>query len=377
MLGIFIGTAALVVLLSAFNGLESWVIRLYNSFDSDIRIEAKNTKWINQNDFPLEELKSSSRVITLAEVLEENCLVTYSDNQYVCTMKGVSDAFISMSGIDTMMVDGEFRLKAFNQNQAIVGSGIAYYLAISIRDIDKPLYLYVPKSNIGNTLNPADAFQSKAIFPGGVFEIQPEFDSRYIIVPLEFAKNLLDKNDFLSAVEIKLKEGINEERAAEEIKAIVGDNYFVKNRFEQHELLYKIINAEKWAVFLVLCFILLIAVFNVTGSLTMLVVEKSNDIRTLQSLGAHKSDIKKIFFTEGMIITIIGMVSGLAAGLLTVYLQGKYSMVLINGEDPYPVLVQAKDILAISFTVLVIGAAAAILPASRAVNKRVLSEKVI
>lgn len=377
MLGIFIGTAALVVLLSAFNGLESWVIRLYNSFDSDIRIEAKNSKWINQNDFPLEELKSSSSVITLAQVLEENCLVTYSDNQYVCTMKGVSDEFVSMSGIDTMMVDGEFRLKASNQNQAIVGSGIAYYLAISIRDIEKPLYLYVPKSNIGNTLNPADAFQSKAIFPGGVFEIQPEFDSRYIIVPLEFAQNLIEKDEFLSAVEVKLKEGINEKRASEEIKAIVGDNYFVKNRFEQHELLYKIINAEKWAVFLVLCFILLIAVFNVTGSLTMLVVEKSSDIRTLQSLGSHKSDIKKIFFTEGMIITVIGMVSGLAAGLLTVYLQGEYSMVLINGEDPYPVLVQGKDILAISFTVLAIGAAAALLPASRAVNKRVLSEKVI
>ncbi|MEX1189948.1 MAG: FtsX-like permease family protein [Bacteroidia bacterium] len=372
-LGIFIGTAALVVLLSAFNGLESWVIKLYNSFDSDIRIEAAQGKWIESASFPLEDIKKLKGVSIVAEVLEENCLVMYGEDQYVCTMKGVSKEYSLMTGVDTMMVDGNFNLQSRSSSMAVVGSGVAYALSMSLNAIDKPLVLYVPKSSIGNTLNPADAFRSEAIFPAGIFEIQPEFDARYIFVPLQFANKLVEGDGKRTAYEINLSQDAKVKNVQQELKSLLGDTFLIKNRFEQHELLYKIINAEKWAVFLVLCFILLIAVFNVTGSLTMLVVEKSGDIRTLESLGADKQTIKNIFFTEGLIITVIGLVSGLIAGLIVVLIQESNSLVLINGEDPYPVMVKVMDLFAVCITVLTIGAAASWLPASRAINKRSLN----
>jgi lipoprotein-releasing system permease protein len=371
-LGIFIGTAALVVLLSAFNGLEGWVIRLYNSFDSDIRIESAQGKWIDAAEFPLDSLRQIDGISHVAEVLEENCLVIYGDNQYVCTMKGVSDDYVAMTGVDTMMVDGAFKIKSKSGSMAVVGSGVAYSLSMSLNAIDKALVLYVPKTNIGSTLNPADAFRSEAIFPSGIFEIQPEFDARYIFTPIDFADKLTEGKNRRTAYEVQFSPSADKKAIEKALKAQLSEKYVVKNRFEQHELLYKVINAEKWAVFLVLCFILLIAVFNVTGSLTMLVVEKSADIRTLESMGADKSTIKGVFFAEGLMITVIGLITGLVCGLIIVTFQEMQGIVLINGEDPYPVLVKAKDILAICITVITIGAAASWFPASRAVNKRSL-----
>ena len=369
-LGIFVGTTALVVLLSAFNGLESWVIRLYNSFDSDIRIESAEGKWIYQDQLKKDAVFSLEGIAFVSEILEENCLAMYGEDQFVCTMKGVSEDFQKMTGIDTMMVAGKFVLSRQNAPQAIVGSGVAYSLSLSLNAIDKPLVIYVPKSNLGNTLNPADAFYSEGLFASGVFEIQPEFDSRYVIVPISFAKALLHDDTKLSAFEIKLKADANPEQVKTDLQNRLGNKFSVKDRFEQHELLYRIIQAEKWAVFLILMFILLIAIFNVTGSLTMLVVEKSADIRTLQSIGASLKTIRLIFFSEGILISLIGMVSGLIAGLAIVLWQVSYGMILINEEDPYPVKLEALDFLYIGITVFAIGALAAWFPAARAIKKR-------
>lgn len=372
-LGIFIGTAALVILLSAFNGLENWVVKLYNAFDSDVKIEPVSGKWIDAAAFPRDALASIEGVQFISAVLEENCLVMFGDNQYVCTMKGVEDVFSKMTGMDSMMIDGRFLLKKGDVPMAVAGSGVAYSLKMSLDAVDTPLMVYVPKDNIGNTLNPEDAFRKQGIFPSGVFEIQPEFDSRYLLVPLSFASSLSGIENRYTSVEVQLKKGSNHDAAIEEIRRKAGDKYTVKNRFEQHELLYKIINAEKWAVFLVLCFILLIAVFNVTGSLTMLVVEKSADIRTLQSLGADTGVIKRIFFAEGMMITLIGLSGGMLAGLFVVFLQDRFSLVLINGLDAYPVMVHLQDLIAILATVLSIGALASWFPASGAISRRSLN----
>jgi lipoprotein-releasing system permease protein len=288
-------------------------------------------------------------------------------------MKGVEDIYSKMTGIDSMMVDGQFLLSKADVPLAVVGSGVAYSLKMSLNAIDTPLMIYVPKRSIGNTLNPEDAFRKQGIFPSGIFEIQPEFDTRYLLVPLSFASALAGVDNRYTSVEIQIKNSSNQSSVIEAIRRKLGDQFQVKNRFEQHELLYKIINAEKWAVFLVLCFILLIAVFNVTGSLTMLVVEKSADIRTLQSLGADTGMIKRIFFAEGMMITLIGVGGGMVAGLLVVLLQDRYSLILINGVDAYPVQVLIKDLLAILATVLMIGALASWFPASHAISKRGLN----
>jgi lipoprotein-releasing system permease protein len=279
-----------------------------------------------------------------------------------------------MSGLDTMMVEGDFRLNRGKIPMAVVGSGIAYALSLSLSDLESPLDIYVPKANASFSLNPAEAFHSSSIRTAGIFEVQPEFDLKYIIVPIGFARELFHRETELSSYEIQLKPDADVDQVMKSLKALTGEGFAIKNRFQQHELLYKIINAEKWGVFLILAFILLIAIFNVTGSLTMLIVDKSRDIRTLQSLGASWSVIRLIFFLEGMMISLLGMSIGIVTGLVVVYLQSKFNLVLINGEDAYPVLVKGADILYISLTVLAIGALASWLPASRTLTKRRLSQ---
>lgn len=363
-LGVTVGTAALVVLLSAFNGLENWVISLYDAFDPDVKIEHRGEKFFSDQLLNTSKLLQIDGVQHVMPVIEENGLLTYGDARFICTVKGVGKSFVQMSGIDSMMVDGEMNLGTDSSSNAILGSGVAYSLSLSLKSMATPLEVYVPRPGASYTLNPAEAFSAGTLRPTGVFQIQPEVDMRYVIVPFAFASDLFDRKGKLSSVEIQLKKGSNQKKALEQISNTLGPNFLVKDRFEQHELLYKIINAEKWAVYLILTFILIIAVFNITGSLTMLIVDKSKDIRTLESLGADQVMLRKIFFTEGLLITLIGLLLGTATGLLVVFLQDQYSLVMISEYDAYPVILKGMDLLLIAFTVLVIGAFAAWFPAN-------------
>jgi len=297
-------------------------------------------------------------------VIEENGLLTYGEARFICTVKGVGSAFEKMSGIDSMMVEGRFSLGNDSSSNAILGSGVAYSLSLSLQSLSVPLDVYVPRPGATYTLNPAEAFSAGTLRPTGIFQIQPEVDTRYVIVPFAFAETLFDRRGKMSSIEIQLDKGVPSKQALAEISSILGSDFLVKDRFEQHDLLYKIINAEKWAVYLILTFILIIAVFNITGSLTMLIVDKSKDIRTLESLGADQSMLRKIFFTEGLLITLLGLLLGISFGLAIVWLQDKFSLVMISQFDAYPVLLKGIDILLIAITVIFIGATAAWFPAN-------------
>ncbi len=363
-LGVTVGTAALVVLLSAFNGLESWVINLYDAFDSDVKIEHRSEKFFQLSDEKMKRLSAIDGVQYTMPVIEENGLLTYGEARFICTVKGVGSAFEKMSGIDSMMVEGRFSLGNDSSSNAILGSGVAYSLSLSLQSLAVPLDVYVPRPGATYTLNPAEAFSAGTLRPTGIFQIQPEVDTRYVIVPFAFAETLFDRRGKMSSIEIQLDKGVPSKQALADISSILGSDFLVKDRFEQHDLLYKIINAEKWAVYLILTFILIIAVFNITGSLTMLIVDKSKDIRTLESLGADQSMLKKIFFTEGLLITLLGLLLGISFGLAIVWLQDKFSLVMISQFDAYPVLLKGIDILLIAITVIFIGATAAWFPAN-------------
>lgn len=368
--GVLFCTAALVILLSAFNGLESWVVRLYDSFDQDLKITSRSGKFFSQDQLSEKDLASIEGVALVAPYIEENALLTYRDAQYIATVKGVGASYTKMSGIDSMMVDGNFSLYRGGAPSAVLGAGIAYSLSLSLRDIINPLTIYVPRPGASVSLNPADAFNSAAVFPSGVFEIQPEFDTKYVIVPIEFARELLQREDELLGYEVQLKNKSVTAGVAAKIREIAGPGFEVKDRFQQHEVLYKIINSEKWAVYLIGAFILLIAVFNITGSLTMLIVDKRRDIRTLQSLGAGWTLIRRIFFLEGLAISVIGLIGGLITGLVVIWMQLQFDLVLINDVDPYPMEVQVKDILVIIATVLAIGSLAAWFPARQVLKRQ-------
>jgi lipoprotein-releasing system permease protein len=371
-IGVLVGTAALVILLSAFNGLESWVVKLYNSFDPDLKIERTDHKRFTAQDFPFDQLKKLENVAYVLPVLEENGMLTYNEAQFICTIKGVAPQFIKMSGIDSMLSSGNFSLNLNNQPAALLGRGIAYALSFNLKNMNTKVDLYVPQPDADFSTNPAEAFKTGSININGIFEIQPEFDTKYIIVPLDFAQELFNLPGNFNSVEVQFKPATkNIEALQKTIQSIAGTQYVVKNRFEQHALLYKIINSEKWAVYLILSFILFIAIFNITGSLTMLIVDKSKDIVTLKALGATSHTIKQIFFLEGMLISALGLVIGLIAGVAIVLAQDSFQFVLINNVDPYPVVLKTMDLLYISATVLGIGAFAAWFPANRLVKHKI------
>ncbi len=366
-LGVTVGTLALVVILSAFNGLENLVISLFNSFDPDIKISIKEGKTFNTIGFPKEEVKNLPSVAYYTEVLEEQGLVKYREQQYIATVKGVEENFIKMSGLDTMMTEGNLVFEKNDREYAIVGQGIAYSLSLTVSDIFNPMTIYMAKRGKKVSINPKDAFTIKKIQAGGIFSIQKDFDTKYILTPISFVRELLNYNTEVSAIEIKLKDGVDVELAKKQLRALVGDQFDVKDRFEQHDLLYKIMRSEKWAVFLILTFILIIAAFNSVASLTMLILDKKKDIGILWSMGCDIKAIRKIFLFEGVLISLIGNIVGLGLGAGICYIQIKFKLIEFQGNfvaNSIPVTMELQDFIYVFLTVSLIGFITAALPAS-------------
>lgn len=375
-LGVTVGTLALVVILSAFNGLENLVISLFNSFDPDIKISIREGKTFNANSFPKEDIKNLSSVAYYTEVLEEQGLVKYREQQYIATVKGVSDDFIKMSGLDTMMTEGRLVFEEYERKYAIVGQGIAYSLSLTVSDHFNPMTIYMAKRGNKISLNPKDAFSTKKIQAGGIFSIQKDFDTKYILTPLSFVRELLNYKTEVSAVEIKLKDDVDVDQAKAQLKELVGDQYEVKDRYEQHDLLYKIMKSEKWAVYLILTFILIIAAFNSIASLTMLILDKKKDIGILWSMGCDIKLIRKIFLLEGVLISLIGNVAGMGLGAGICYIQIKYKLIEFQGNfvaNSIPVAMELQDFIYVFLTVSAIGLVTAVLPARMIKPDKILS----
>jgi lipoprotein-releasing system permease protein len=375
-LGVTIGTAALIIVLSVFNGFESLVVSLYNSFDPEIKITVTNGKTFPPDSVFLHHLKNIDGVKTVSLTLEESALVKYHDRQYIATIKGVDENFNLVSGIDTMLTDGAYQLQKNDSDFALVGGGIAYNLHLNLSDFIPQLDLYVPKKSAASLLNPDEAFTRRFIQPCGIFSIQQEFDIKYILVPLRFARDVLDEERNISAIEVALDPSSNINSVQEKIKNNLGENFNVNTRLQQHALIYRIMKSEKWAVFLILAFILIIATFNVIGSLTMLIIEKQKDISVLFSMGADSSLIRKIFLAEGLMITIIGAGIGLFLGAAVCFLQKHFSLIKLSGSgnfiiDAYPVQMQFTDFLSVFATVFIIGFVAAWYPAKKLVERKI------
>jgi lipoprotein-releasing system permease protein len=311
-------------------------------------------------------VKNLPAVLHYSEILEENVLLRYGDRQHIATVKGVDDQFRLVTGVDTMIVDGTYSLWEKDRPMAVVGIGIAYHLAIGLNFLN-PINIYVIRRTGNISMNPERAIKRKFIFPSGIFSIEQQINAKYLLVPIEFARDLLEYQREVTAVALDLDEGKDQLAAQEQIQSILGDTFKVQNRNEQNELFYRIMKSEKWAIFFILSFILIIASFNIIGSLTMLILDKRKDINTLDSLGASTSLIKRIFLFEGWLISISGAVFGLILGSLLSWLQAEYGLIKLSGSgsfiiDAYPVVFQWLDVIKVFFTVLAIGLLAAWLP---------------
>ncbi|MCB2197719.1 MAG: FtsX-like permease family protein [Bacteroidetes bacterium] len=378
-IGVTVGTAALIIVLSAFNGLDSLLKSMNDSFDPDLKILPASGKVFSLNDSNLEKIKNHDAVFEISEVLEEKALLKYDDQQYPATVKGVCDNYRNVTGVDSMLYVGDFILKHNNQPYAIVGQGVAYFLSLNLNYID-PIVIYVPKRNAEIGLNPERAFNRNYIFPSAIFAIQQEFDTKYIIVPLDYARKLFEYDKEVSALEIKLKEGYNSEKTQHEFQEILGSDYEVKNRYQLHEAFYKIMKSEKFYIFLILIFILIVASFNIIGSLTMLIIDKKEDIATFRSLGANLKTIRRIFLTEGWLITIVGAVFGLILGYIVCWIQIQFEPIKLGSSgsfivDAYPIKLIWSDFILIFLTVVSIGYFAAWYPV-RYITKRFVIQEV-
>ncbi|MCD6565355.1 MAG: ABC transporter permease [Bacteroidales bacterium] len=371
--GVAIGTIALIVVLSVFNGFDNLVRSLFNSFDPDLKITSVIGKTFSSDNEKIQMLEKAEGILYLTEVVEENALLRYDERQYIATIKGVGEDFVKMSGIDSMIIDGDFTLVEEGKPYAVIGQGVAFNLAVGLNFIS-PIIFYVPRNTKLISMNPAKAFNRKYIFPSGVFAIQQDFDSKYVIVPLFFARDLLGYTNEVSSIEIKIDPAYETSMVQENIKELLGPDFSVKNRFEQQELLYKIMKSEKWAIFLILTFILVVASFNVIGSLTMLIIEKKNDIGILRSMGTSISVLRQIFLFEGWMISLLGAFAGLVLGTLICWTQQHFGIIKLQGSgsfviDAYPVSIEIPDLIWIFLIVLLIGYLAAWYPV-RYITKR-------
>ena len=319
MLGVAVGSMALVVVLSVFNGFDVLIKSLFNSFDPDIKITAVEGKTFVPDSLVFLKVKSIEGVRELATVVEENALIQYRDKQYIANIKGVSSSFVRVSGIEKRITEGKFELYHGTMPYAVIGQGVAYYLGVGM-GLSEALAIYVPRRT---SENPQDAYSKKYIIPSGVFSIEQDFDSKYVIVPIEFARSLLEYTNEVTAIEIKIDSSANVSAIQNQIETYLGEKYSVKNRYQQQEFFYKIMKSEKWAIFFILTFIIIVASLNIIGSLTMVILDKKKDIGIYNFLGANWKTIRKIFIYDGWMISLVGAIIGILMGLLLCWLQSK------------------------------------------------------
>jgi len=375
--GVAVGTMALIIILSVFNGLEGMVNKIFNTFDPDLCITVAKGKVFVPDSADLVRLGQINGISAYSLTIEDNAAIKYGSRQYIATIKGVDENYKKITNIDSSMYEGEFRLRtASNDPRAVIGFGVARYLGVSVNFID-PLFIYVPRRTGSDNINPENALIKKYIFPSGIFEIEQEYDSKYLFVPIDFCRELFEYENEISSIEIKLKDYHSEPSVRKEVEKIFGKQYLIKNRTEQQEIFYKVMHSERLAIFFILTLIILIASFNIIGSLTMLIIEKERDIEILKSLGADNKLIQKIFIFEGWLISIFGTLTGLILGFIICWLQQRYGLIRLNSESllmqSYPVILKLKDFIIVPFTVLLIGYWAAWYPVRFLTKKYLLN----
>ncbi|MEJ5302411.1 MAG: FtsX-like permease family protein [Bacteroidales bacterium] len=375
--GILVGTAALIVVLSVFNGFGEVIRGLYNSFDPDLKITALQGKVFVPDSLAVHKIKQLTGVAGVVSVIEDNALFRYDRQQHIGVLKGVDSDFEKFSGIGQKVLRGTFLLEDSSWAYALAGAGVAYYLGLNPDDFFHPLEIYVPSRNFNPTgLSAANAFRRQALPVSGIFSIQQDFDVKYIIAPLEIARKLFDYPHEVSALELYLKPGTNSRELKRQVISILGPGYSVADRGEQQAMLYRIMRTEKYAIFIILSFIILVAAFTLISTIGMMAIEKQKDIALLLSMGATARHIRNIFLYQGLLISFTGGLAGLSLGAFVCFLQEKFGFIKINASgnsfviSEYPVQMQLPDFFVVFAIVLLIGFLAAIIPASRASNEQ-------
>jgi len=370
-----VGTAALVIVLSIFNGFEGLVKTLYSSFYPDIRITSAHKKTFILDPATVQKLSAFTDIEALCLTAEANVHLQNGDFRANAVIKGVDDNYSKVGGVGDKMVSGKFNTGSNDNPALVLGVGIENALnLLSDRSIS-PVTAYLPKKGVKATDNPMESISIINLQPAGSFSIQQDFDNKYVITNLAVLQQMLGfKENEYSSAEIKLKSPHAEKKAILSLQQFLGKEFLVENRYQQNRSLFAVMQLEKWAIYGILSLILIIAAFNMIGTLTMLVIEKQQDIQILQAMGAGKSFIQKIFLTEGILLAMLGSIIGIAIAFLFSYLQVTFKLIPLQGSfviDYYPVTILPFDLLLIVLTVLIIAIVASWVPSVKAAKQKI------
>lgn len=353
LIGIAISSMALIVVLSVYNGIGTLTQSLFNIFDPELKIEATEGKTFHLDDIAYNDIISLPTVSYASPIVEENMWITYKERNKIATVRGVADNYAAMTGIDTMLHLGRFELTNSQSNQYIVmGLGVYYELGINSYDAHTPVGIHIPKRNVAiGGLSFERAFNSEYALTTGAFNIQDDFDRKYILANIDFVRQLMNyTSDEVSWIAINVLHPDDLSSTKAEIQRLLGKDYTVKDRFDQQPLYYKIFKSERMAIFLVAALIVLISTLNLISSLSLLIIDKRKDINTLKCMGANKHLIRTTFFTEGLLIALVGVLSGMAAGFVVCLLQQEFGIIKM-GENfvvsSFPVAMRAVDFVAV------------------------------
>ena len=363
-------TAALIIILSTMNGFEQLIFSMYNRFNPDIKISPQQGKVFQISDYS-DRISKLKGVVKVWPIMEDNAAVRNDEYQTVCTVKGVDSNYFQANGLTALVTEGEALIHTSGYDYMILGAGIDQKINCNIGGPFSLVSLITPKRGDYN-VNDIEAIQSMEIEPSGVVTMDDVINNRYVFVPIGFAQDLFERPSQVSSLEVRLSKDADQEHILLAIEKIMGKGFKVQNRLEQQASLYKMFRSEKWASYAILTFILLIAAFNALGSLTMLVIEKKDDISTLTGMGMRPSQIRNIFFTNGFLISGFGALVGLILGITLVLLQQNYGIVKMQGAiiESYPVRLIWKDVILVASTALGLGLLTGIYPAMKAAKGR-------
>lgn len=376
MLAIVVGSAALILVLSVFNGFEGLVKSLYSSFYPDLKISPASGKQLTLTEAQLQQLRAVKGVNAVSLVVEEKVMLVNGDYQANAFLKGVDENYTKVAGVQDYMLKGNFELGDSADPRLVLGAGVENAVGVqSDRNID-PILMYTGRKGDMDLQNPLNNVSSASINTSGAFVIQQEFDNKYVLTNLDFARGLLElAPDQYSAAELAISDEEDEMDVKEILQKTMGAGYLVQTRYEQNTSLYAVMRAEKWVIYAILSLILVVAAFNMIGALTMLVLEKKEDIKVLHALGAPRSTIQNIFLSEGLLLALIGGGTGMLLALGFALAQLKYKLIPLQGGsfliDYFPVKLDPMDFLLVGITILVISLIASYIPARKAANQQV------
>ena len=380
-LGISVGSFALIVVLSAFNGLEKVISSMNNRLSPDLEIAAVKGKTIDLAAFPLGQLKDIQGVDYVVPTINEDALFRFNDKQHIGQVKGVGLEYQSIERLKNLAYgEGGLTFSDGEHDFAVPGAGVAWFLGINANNPYAMVRVYVPKRGNASLMSLENSFNSDVLTVRSVFSTEQDQDEKLVLVPFDWLSELLEYENKASNVELFVALNADINKVKKEVKAVIGEDFTVKNQQEQQETLYKIMRSEKWAVYVILTFILILATFNVVGSLSMLMIDKRKDTEILKSMGADNRLIQRIFMNEGLLISVVGGIIGLLLGIILVLLQQQFGFIKFGTGgnyvvDAYPVLLKLKDVLLIFATILAVGCTSAFLTVRHAMRKESASLK--